>query len=259
MTEAEWLACTETAPMLGFLRTKASVRKFRLFAVACCRRISPLILKTKLGYRAVMAAERMADHLNVSEDLGQLYESLSYEAFCWIDGCHEKKLNQMLFYAAYAACDGLEDEDSFRANTPTDRNLSGLGLMNVSSNVAWAAAHWERRNDLDAAKAEVFRRESLEHVNLAHDIFGNPFRPAVIDPACLTWDFKTVPKIAQAIYDDRAFDRLRILADALEEADCTDADILDHCRQPGEHVRGCWVVDLLLDKECLTGHRNRTS
>ena len=56
-------------------------------------------------------------------------------------------------------------------------------------------------------------------------------------------------KLAQGIYDDRAFDRMPVLADALEEAGCYDADILAHCRQPGEHVRGCWVVDLLLGKE----------
>jgi len=50
----------------------------------------------------------------------------------------------------------------------------------------------------------------------------------------------------KAIYDDRAFDRLPILADALEEAGCEDQDILGHCRSGGEHVRGCWVVDGLL-------------
>ena len=52
----------------------------------------------------------------------------------------------------------------------------------------------------------------------------------------------------RSIYDDRAFDRLPILADALEDAGCADAAILSHCRGPGEHVRGCWVVDLLLGK-----------
>ena len=67
-----------------------------------------------------------------------------------------------------------------------------------------------------------------------------------LDPAWLT---PTVQSIAAAIYQDRAFDRLPILADALEEAGCTNADVLLHCRQPGEHVRGCWVVDLLLGKE----------
>jgi hypothetical protein len=59
---------------------------------------------------------------------------------------------------------------------------------------------------------------------------------------------RTIRKLAQGIYDDRAFDRLPLLTDALEEAGCDNRDILDLCRSNGEHVRGCWVVDLLLDK-----------
>ena len=55
--------------------------------------------------------------------------------------------------------------------------------------------------------------------------------------------------LAQAIYEERRFGDLPVLADALEEAGCTDADILSHCRGPGPHVRGCWVVDLLLGKQ----------
>jgi hypothetical protein len=86
-------------------------------------------------------------------------------------------------------------------------------------------------------------------VMLLRDIFGNPFRPVSLNPAWLTGNDCTVKKIAQAIYDERAFDRLPILADALEESGCTDTDILNHCRQPGEHARGCWVVDLILNKE----------
>jgi hypothetical protein len=58
----------------------------------------------------------------------------------------------------------------------------------------------------------------------------------------------TVTQLAESIYTDRAFDRLPILADALEEAGCDNADILAHCRQGGEHARGCWVLDLLLGK-----------
>jgi len=81
------------------------------------------------------------------------------------------------------------------------------------------------------------------------DIFGNPFRPVTVNPGWLAWNDGTVPRIAQAIYDERAFDRMTILADALEDAGCTDQDILGHCRSGGEHVRGCWVVDLLLGKE----------
>jgi hypothetical protein len=72
--------------------------------------------------------------------------------------------------------------------------------------------------------------------------------PEPIDSALLQWHVGVVHKLARSIYDDRAFERLSILADALEKAGCADADILHHCGKPWEHVRGCWVVDLLLGK-----------
>jgi hypothetical protein len=78
-----------------------------------------------------------------------------------------------------------------------------------------------------------------------HDIFGNPFRPVAFDPA---WRTADVTAIAQTIYVERRFTDLPILADALEEAGCTNTDLLDHCRLPGDHVRGCWAVDLVLGK-----------
>ena len=78
------------------------------------------------------------------------------------------------------------------------------------------------------------------------DIFGNPFRPVAFDPA---WRTEHTAGIASKMYEERDFAGMPILADALEEAGCDNADILAHCRQPGPHVRGCWVVDLLLGKE----------
>jgi len=84
--------------------------------------------------------------------------------------------------------------------------------------------------------------------SLLLELLGPPFRPVDINPAWLTWNYGTVQKIAQAISDERAFDRMPILADALEEASCANQDILTHCRQPGEHVRGCWAVDLILGR-----------
>lgn len=76
-------------------------------------------------------------------------------------------------------------------------------------------------------------------------IFGNPFRPITFDPA---WRTSDVVALARGIYDDRAFDRMPILADALQDAGCNSDDILAHCRGSGPHARGCWVVDLVLGK-----------
>lgn len=84
---------------------------------------------------------------------------------------------------------------------------------------------------------------------ILRDIIGNPFRPVDKEALVLRypWELKVKP-LAQSIYNDRAFDLMPVLADAMEEAGCTDAAILDHCRGPGPHVRGCWVLDLILGK-----------
>jgi hypothetical protein len=81
---------------------------------------------------------------------------------------------------------------------------------------------------------------------LIRDTHGSPFRPVTIVPAWLTPDGVA---LARAIYDERAFDRMPILAEALEEAGCDNSDILLHCRSHAGHVRGCWVLDALLAKE----------
>jgi hypothetical protein len=87
------------------------------------------------------------------------------------------------------------------------------------------------------------------HAALLRDILGNPFRPSALDPAWLAWNGGTVAKLAAAIYDERRFADLPILADALEDAGCADAGILAHCRGGGEHVRGCWAVDRLTGRQ----------
>ena len=100
----------------------------------------------------------------------------------------------------------------------------------------------------DLARGETKLREHGGRLLalLLRDIFGNPFRPVAAEPRWLTSD---VVALARGIYDDRAFDRLPILADALEEAGCDHPDVLSHCRGPGPHARGCWVVDGVLGKE----------
>src|SRR5262249_12027604 len=89
---------------------------------------------------------------------------------------------------------------------------------------------------------QTFTAGRRAQVELFRDIFGNPFRPVALDPRWLT---STVGALAGGIYDEFAFDRLPILADALIDAGCEDEGILTHCRSGGAHARGCWLVDLL--------------
>jgi hypothetical protein len=101
--------------------------------------------------------------------------------------------------------------------------------------------------------ARAFAEQGRPMIAILRCIFGNPFRPAAVDPH---WRTATVLSLAVSAYDDRQLPdgslepaRLGILADALEEAGCTDQGIFDHLRGPGPHVRGCWPVDVLLAKE----------
>jgi hypothetical protein len=114
---------------------------------------------------------------------------------------------------------------------------------------AASAQAWATDPTQGEVHAATERRERRAQADLLRDIFGNPFRPVTFNPA---WRSVAAVKLAQAIYQERAFDRLPILADALEEAGCTDAEILTHCRGGGEHVRGCWLVDLVLAEEGVT-------
>jgi hypothetical protein len=94
-------------------------------------------------------------------------------------------------------------------------------------------AHRENMERLDREARDLARAWNRKHTEPIHE----------------AWTTRTVMDLVRAIDTDRAFDRLPVLADALEDAGCDNADILNHCRQPGEHVRGCWVVDLVLGKE----------
>jgi hypothetical protein len=211
MSEQEWLTCTDPGPMLEFLRDGASERKLRLFAVACCRRIWRL-LRRKALRMAVEVSEQRADGLVSAGQLAKVAQAIEH---VWPGNGDFTMESYPQIAALFCAGKGK-------------RELRG---------VAFYAAMGSGRG------------EKKKQITLVHDIFGNPFHATTSNPSWLTWRDGTIPKLAQGIYDDRAFDRLHVLADALEEAGCTDADILTHCRAPGPHVRGCWAIDLILDKE----------
>ena len=206
MTEQEWLECADPKPMLEFLRGKASDRKLRLFAVACCRRIWHLLVDER-SWRAVDEAERFSDK---SANHGELKDA--HNAACKVERFGTGFEGRAAVWATSA--------DSMEAS-----------LMTVD-------AVWDIFSSADAS-------ESVAQAALLRCIFGNPFQPNAIDPSSLT---PAVVQMAQAIYDDRVFDRMPALADALHDAGCDNAEILAHCRGPGPHVRGCWVVDMVLGK-----------
>ncbi|MDB5313066.1 MAG: hypothetical protein JWO38_7268 [Gemmataceae bacterium] len=94
-------------------------------------------------------------------------------------------------------------------------------------------------------RSEAENIEIAAQVRIIGEVFGNPFRPAFLGPFCLT---STVVSIARQMYESRDFSSMPILSDALQDAGCDNADVIDHCRGDGAHVRGCWVVDLVLGK-----------
>lgn len=220
MTEGEWLACNDPTKMQEFLDAmqpvpwdKATDRKLRLFACACGRRIWPLLTDER-SRRAVETAERFADGLATEKDL---------EA-AWIEAIDANECIGTILY------------------------LLGPEMWTVCAvhNAACNAADMHGRLT-DACDFEsAYNPERAVQCQLLRDIFGClPFPPA---PIHRTWQSARLMTFAQTIYQDRAFDRMPELADALEKAGCSDVEILNHCRGPGPHVRGCWVVDLLLGK-----------
>jgi hypothetical protein len=220
MTESEWLSCTDPDEIVRFLQAKASDRKLRLFACACVRVVWNYVVEERARL-AVEVSERYADG-RASDD--ELEEAFAYA-------------NRVVGPGRPGGLASWDAHDAARlAAHPLRRGLA--------DSTACAAARAGA-----AGGEEYWKNYSIEQTNqciLLRDIFSNPFRPIVLNP---TWRTANVLALAQAIYADRAFERMPILGDALEDAGCDNVEILNHCRQPGEHVRGCWVVDLILGKE----------
>jgi len=130
---------------------------------------------------------------------------------------------------------GTADAVYWATAAPTDIRVSCHTAANYVRQVVTRSRGREAGAALDAT-----------YIAFLRDLFGNPFRPAhSVIPAWRRWNRGAVVRVAEDIAAKQAFEHLPILADALEEAGCTDAAILGHCRGPGPHVRGCWVVDLL--------------
>jgi hypothetical protein len=124
-----------------------------------------------------------------------------------------------------------------------------LNLAHIGQQILWPT-NLSPIEATDQFAAEVRRimggGERLAQCEIIRCVFANPFRPVAFHPR---WRTADVVGVARGIYEDRAFDRLPLLADALMDAGCADDQVPSHCRSDGPHVRGCWVVDLVLGKE----------
>ena len=137
---------------------------------------------------------------------------------------------------------GVDATERFCEGTATEEEIR---QFNLSRPNAAAVAVQVMRFAVRRAAPTESGAEAVAQVELVRDIFFNPFRPIHLDPDWLT---STVVALARGMYDSRDFSAMPILADALQDAGCDSGDVLDHCRAAAPHVRGCWVVDLILGR-----------
>ncbi len=209
MTEEEWLACNDPEVMLRFGWTPA--RKRRLFAVACCARIANVM--TEYGQKAVDAAEAFADGAMDARELARIRLLIGYPE---------------------AARRGSAADAARAASAQVEL----IGAVDTAMHAVRACVTSPAQQDGQRAA------ERAAQTALIRDIFGNPFRPITFSPE---WRTDTAVALARTMYDSRDFSAMPILADALQDAGCDNTDVLNHCRDPQQvHVRGCWVVDLVL-------------
>jgi hypothetical protein len=216
MTEAEWLANTDPQRLLEYLGGTAHLRKLRLFAYGCCRRVWHLLTHAD-SRAAAEAAERFADGLERKGHLAAVRSRARQVTF----------VQRGAAYIAWRA--------AFEKLPTVIGNIARGTIYNAAAHPGGGG--W---NSTDV------ERESVAVAALLREIFGNPFRPVTFDPA---WRTDTTVSLARTMYESRDFSAMPILADALQDAGCDNDDVLNHCRGPGPHVRGCWVVDLVLGKE----------
>jgi hypothetical protein len=263
VTEAEWLACTDLrqgtdiGTVFEPLRGKASRRKLRLFAVACCRRTWHL-LPDDDARRAVEVAEQFADGRANREALDEVaramggagvrvHESIRKVARATGGAAEPAResadvggARRVALWAYDVVASVCGEDTGPHATRRLDWTRGATRAMALACHMEWQAT----------VGGPVPPDASLPYYALLRDIVGPlPFRPVVIEPAWLRWNWGTVPAIARTIYEERAYHELPILADALMDAGCCNEEVLAHCRSPGPHVRGCWVVDLLLGRE----------
>lgn len=232
MSDDEWSRCSDPTPMLDFLTDKAGRRKFRLFSVACARRI-PHLLFDRRTFSRLDVAERYADGLASDEEDAD--SELAYA-----DALRELQLaNDPATENRRLAVACVEAGAIPRGTTRSD--LASVCAEEVAGALASVVSPTR-----DGEWESAYRRELAAQSDLVRDLFGERLRPVIVDPRWLLGNGGEVAKLARAIYDRNQWGEMPRLGEALSRAGCRDDEILAHCARRGGHARGCWVVDGLL-------------
>ena len=251
--EQQWEQSENSLGMVDILRVNSNLgseRKLRLFAIACCREIGYLI-KHPDSQKALEMIEQYVD----DKDSKKLQQASVIAERVARESENERRRNDQAnvidFGALCVANAAMASAESEHNNNPTQLYLEFSNSVIYSSSSAYSEANDQPVNNWlnppERAKEQLKVQSSLLH-EIFHNPFINPEKKPKIESEWLAWNDGGISKLAQAIYDAKRFDELPILADALEDAGCTNEDILNHCRGAGPHVRGCWVLDLLLEK-----------
>jgi hypothetical protein len=260
MTPTEWQACKDPAALLSYLGGRISDRKLRLFACACCRRIWHLLPQP--GSRlAVEAAERFADGQASKDELAQAEIAGKEVTWAAVQAAHSgwgapiTEVARAAWVGVWAACAAENTAEAHvwtegvlgqTWDEPTARSLAAR----TAQVAAWARTVAEDRMTWSGLVGPADQRGESEEVcqaDLLRDMVHNGAPCPPLPAAWLRWNDGCIGKMARAIYEERRFQDLPILADALDDAGCNLPHLLDHCRSPHPHVRGCWAIDAILD------------
>lgn len=261
------MKCDDPTLMLDFIRGRISERKARLFAVECCRRIWHLLTDQRCR-TAVEAAERFAEGLIDRSELFDAHLAASLAAEIdndtaplgpWRD---ERWMFEIQIDASAAARAaerassrypiGESAEQSrrlppsrFHRGEDTAYGFAARALAHCALPLG-AAGGEDVGYPAHPARTAAIASESIAQAKLIQDVLGNPFHPVEFNPE---WRTSTVVALAGHIYREKAFEEMPILGDALQDAGCGEPEMIEHCLRQTEHVRGCWVLDLVLGKE----------
>lgn len=243
MTKATWFANVYPPHLLPFVGKRFGNRTLRLFACACAQRVERLV-KDARGLSALRFAERMSER-----DVGRLRGRPGVYASAR-EACTELWARDRSALDAAGLLALLAEANATRSATESSSANAAAAATDACTAASLAAAYAacrtpEVKTEFPPDCGEAVACEERGQLQLLRDITGNPFREVRVDP---TWRTSDVVSMARGIRTPSDFDRMPVLADALQDAGCENADLLDHCRGGGPHAPGCWAVELLLGR-----------